>query len=52
MEKISIINLIIVAILSTTYALLLPLDYKATATVMIPPDTSIGIWRINKFAWG
>lgn len=43
-KKFLIINLIIVAILSTTYALLLPLEYKATATIMIPPEpqTSFG----------
>jgi len=51
-KKFLIINLIIVAILSTTYALLLPLDYKATATVMIPPDNQSGFGGLSSLLGG
>jgi tyrosine-protein kinase Etk/Wzc len=51
-KKFLIINLIIVAILSTTYALLLPLEYKATATLMIPPDTQTGFVGLSSLLGG
>ena len=51
-KKFIIINLVIVAILSTTYALLLPLEYKATATVMIPPDTQTGFGGLSSLLGG
>jgi uncharacterized protein involved in exopolysaccharide biosynthesis len=51
-KKFLIINLLIVAILSTTYALLLPLDYKATATVMIPPDNQSGFGGLSSLLGG
>jgi uncharacterized protein involved in exopolysaccharide biosynthesis len=51
-KKFLIINLIIVVVLSTTYALLLPLDYKATATVMIPPDTQTGFGGLSSLLGG
>lgn len=38
-KKFLIINLLIVSIISVTIVLLLPNKYKATATIMIPPDT-------------
>ena len=51
-KKFIIINLVIVAILSTTYTLLLPLEYKATATVMIPPDTQTGFGGLTSLLGG
>jgi len=51
-KKFIIINLLIVVILSTTYALLLPLEYKATATVMIPPDTQTGFGGLSSLLGG
>ena len=41
-KKFLIINLLIIVALSTLYAFLIPVDYKATATIMIPPDTQMG----------
>ncbi len=41
-RKFLIINLLIVVILASTYAFLLPNQYKATATIMIPPDNEMG----------
>jgi uncharacterized protein involved in exopolysaccharide biosynthesis len=38
-KKFLIINLLIVSIITITIVLLLPNKYKATATIMIPPDT-------------
>ncbi len=38
-KKILIINLLIVSAITVTIVLLLPNKYKATATIMIPPDT-------------
>lgn len=38
-KKFLIINLLIVSIITVTIVLLLPNKYKATATIMIPPDT-------------
>ena len=51
-KKFLIISLILVAILSTTYALLLPLEYKATATVMIPPETQTGFGGLSSLLGG
>ena len=38
-KKFLIINLLIISIITVTIVLLLPNKYKATATIMIPPDT-------------
>ncbi len=51
-KKFILINLLIVAILSTTYALLLPFEYRATATVMIPPDTQTGFGGLSSLLGG
>jgi tyrosine-protein kinase Etk/Wzc len=40
-KKFLLINLFIVVLLATVYSLLLPNQYKATATIMIPPDNQI-----------
>ena len=51
-KKFIIINLIIVTILAVTYSLLIPLEYKATATVMIPPDTQTGFGGLSSLLGG
>jgi len=51
-KKFIVINLIIVTILATTYTLLLPLEYKATAIVMIPPDTQTGFGGLSSLLGG
>lgn len=51
-KKFIIINLIIVAILSITYSLLIPLQFKATATVMIPPETQTGFGGLSSLLGG
>jgi len=51
-KKFLFINLLIVAILSVTYSLLIPLDYKATATVMIPPETQTGFGGLSSLLGG
>lgn len=51
-KKFIFINLLIVAILSVTYSLLLPLHYKATATVMIPPETQTGFGGLSSLLGG
>ena len=38
-RKFILINLLLVTIISTIIALIIPNKYKATATIMIPPDT-------------
>jgi len=40
-RKFLIINIVLVTALATLYAFLLPKEYKATATIMIPPDNSM-----------
>jgi tyrosine-protein kinase Etk/Wzc len=51
-KKFIIINLVTVTILSCVYALLLPLEYKATATFMIPPDTQTGFGGLTSLLGG
>jgi len=46
-KKFLFINLSIVLILSATYAFLLPLEYKATATIMIPPENEGGLGGLS-----
>ncbi|RJP63772.1 MAG: hypothetical protein C4539_15780 [Ignavibacteriales bacterium] len=40
-RKFLLINIIVVTAIATLYAFLLPKEYKATATIMIPPDNSM-----------
>ncbi len=42
-KKFLIINLIIVVGIATLVAFLLPKQYKATATIMIPPNEEMGL---------
>ena len=48
-KKFLIINLIIIGIAAGVYAFLLPLKYKATATIMIPQDNSSGLGGLSGF---
>lgn len=51
-KKFILINLLIVIILSTTYALLLPLQYKATATITLPPEQQMGFGGLTNVLGG
>ena len=51
-KKFLIINLLIVIILSVTYSLLLPLDYKATATITLPPEQQMGFGGLTNLVGG
>jgi len=51
-KKFIMINLLIVAIFSTTFALLLPLQYRATATIMIPPNDQTGFGGLTSLLGG
>jgi tyrosine-protein kinase Etk/Wzc len=51
-KKFLIINLFIVLVLASTYAFLLPLQYKATATIMIPPDNEMGLGGLSGLIGG
>jgi tyrosine-protein kinase Etk/Wzc len=46
-KKLLIINLLIVLIISTTIAVLLPKEYKATSTIMIPPTDQMGLGGLS-----
>jgi capsule polysaccharide export protein KpsE/RkpR len=51
-KKFLIINLIIVSIISTTIAFLLPKVYKATATIMIPPSDQSALGGLSSLIGG
>ena len=51
-KKFIFINLFIVALLSTGIALLLPNQYKATATIMVPPDNQMGLGGLTGLLGG
>jgi tyrosine-protein kinase Etk/Wzc len=51
-KKFLIINLFIVLGLSTLYAFLLPLEYKATATIMIPPENESAFGGLTSLLGG
>jgi len=51
-KKFLIINLSIVVILSAVYAFTLPLKYRATATVMIPPESEGGFGGLTSLLGG
>jgi uncharacterized protein involved in exopolysaccharide biosynthesis len=51
-KKFILINLLIVLILSVVYVLLLPLEYKATATITIPPEKEMGIAGLTNILGG
>jgi len=51
-KKFIIINLLIVIIISTVIAFLLPQDYKASATIMIPPSEEMGLGGLGSILGG
>ena len=51
-KRFLIINLIIVLIVSTVIAFLLPKEYKATATIMIPPSDQTGLGGLSSLIGG
>ena len=51
-KKFLFINLLIVIILSVIYVLLLPLEYKATATITLPPEQQMGFGGLTNILGG
>jgi uncharacterized protein involved in exopolysaccharide biosynthesis len=51
-KKFILINLLIVAILITVVAFLMPNHYKATATIMIPPENQMGLGGLTSLLGG
>ncbi|OGU78802.1 MAG: hypothetical protein A2W11_09465 [Ignavibacteria bacterium RBG_16_35_7] len=51
-KKFIFINLVIVTLLTTLVAFLLPNQYKATATIMIPPDNQMGLGGLTSLLGG
>ncbi|MCK9209494.1 MAG: Wzz/FepE/Etk N-terminal domain-containing protein [Ignavibacteriaceae bacterium] len=51
-KKFLIINLTIVVIITTVIAFLLPQEYKATATIMIPPSDQMGLGGLTSLLGG
>ena len=51
-KKFLIINLFIVLVLATVYAFLLPKQYKATATIMIPPENESALGGLTSLLGG
>ena len=51
-KKFIIVNLLIVGILTTIIAFLFPNQYKATATVMIPPNDQMGLGGLTSLIGG
>ena len=51
-KKFLIINLLIILILALIYAFTLPLKYRATATIMIPPENEGGLGGLTNLLGG
>ena len=51
-KRFLIINLLIVILISTLIAFLLPQEYKATSTIMIPPNQEMGIGGLSSLLGG
>lgn len=51
-KKFIIINLFIVVLISTLIAFLIPNQYKATATIMIPPSDQMGLGGLTSLLGG
>ncbi len=51
-KKFLIINLIIVVVIATIIAFILPKDYKASATIMIPPKEQMGLGGLSSILGG
>ena len=48
-RKFLVINLLIIIAAATTYAFLLPKQYKATATIMLPPENEMGLGGLTNY---
>jgi uncharacterized protein involved in exopolysaccharide biosynthesis len=51
-RKFLFINLFVIVIGSTVYAFLIPEQFKATATIMIPPENQMGVGGITSLLGG
>jgi capsule polysaccharide export protein KpsE/RkpR len=51
-KRFLIINLIIVGLVTTGLVFLIPNEYKATATIMIPPDNQMGLGGLSSLLGG
>ncbi|MCU7496362.1 MAG: hypothetical protein HF314_08635 [Ignavibacteria bacterium] len=51
-KKFLIINMLIIIVGATILAFMLPLEYKSTAVVMIPPDNSMGLGGLSSLLSG
>ncbi len=51
-KKFLFINLFIIAVIATTLAFLIPKQYRATATIMIPPDNQSGFGGLTGLLGG
>ena len=51
-KKFLFINLLIVALVTTGLVLLIPNEYKSTATIMIPPDNQMGLGGLTSLLGG
>lgn len=51
-KKFLIINMLIIIVGATILAFVLPLEYKTTAVVMIPPDNSMGLGGLTSLLSG
>ena len=51
-RKFLLINLIIIAVISTIIAFIIPKEYKATATIMIPPSEQSGLGGLTGLLGG
>jgi capsule polysaccharide export protein KpsE/RkpR len=51
-KKFLLINLLIIGIITTIIAFLLPNQYKATSTIMIPPENEMGLGGLTSLLGG
>lgn len=51
-KKFIIINLLIIALITTFIAFIIPNQYKATATIMVPPDNQMGLGGLTSLLGG
>ncbi|MGE5496631.1 MAG: GumC family protein, partial [Syntrophothermus sp.] len=51
-KKFIIVNMLIILLGASIYAFMLPLEYKAKAVVMIPPDNSMGLGGLTSLLSG
>lgn len=51
-KKFLIVNLLVVVLITTGLVFLIPNQYKATATIMIPPDNQMGLGGLSSLLGG